>query len=340
MAKKKVFNIGNALSTGLEETITAAHNYSGNLRVDIIPITKIETDPENPRDLSITLDDLRNGISATDSDIVRKTKEKSSLETLAASIKDQGLINPIVVYKNGEKYRLIAGERRSLASIIAGCSDIQAKILDVKPTPLKISVLQWIENIERTDLTLWEKLMNLEKIISVFSKTKGLNPVEITITELSTLIGCSKPHAMNYKSVIFGDNSIKEMIKENKLKNLEKAALLTSIQSAEVRENAIDACVNGANLKKLKMISTLGTKKTQNKIVHTDNERRGRQAKSVNFGATKDIDVAKIIVNSVLKNESLSHLSKYFDDIKLDNFKSITDTFKLLIKKLEELHAK
>src|SRR3990167_1368046 len=119
MAKKKVFSIGNALSQGLEDTIESAQNYSGELRIDIIPIRKIELDPANPRNLALTLDDVQNGISDLDSSKDRKAEELDSLQSIANSIRTQGIINPILVYKHGEKYRLIAGERRTLASILA-----------------------------------------------------------------------------------------------------------------------------------------------------------------------------------------------------------------------------
>ena len=66
-----------------------------------------------------------------------------------------------MVYKLGEKYRLVAGERRTLASII-GQDRYSAKILDSKPTDLKISLLQWIGNVERSDLSLWERLKILK----------------------------------------------------------------------------------------------------------------------------------------------------------------------------------
>ena len=148
MAKKKVFSIGRALSQGLEETIESAQNYSSELRIDVIPLKKIELDPANPRDLALTIEDVQSGINDADKEKMRKLAELNSLQSIASSIKTQGIINPITVYKYGEKYRLIAGERRSLASIIAGKTDIQAKILDDKPDELKISLLQWIENIE------------------------------------------------------------------------------------------------------------------------------------------------------------------------------------------------
>ena len=59
MAKKKSFSIGNALTAGLEETIGSAQGYSGELQIDVIPLRKIGLDPENPRELAITLADNR-----------------------------------------------------------------------------------------------------------------------------------------------------------------------------------------------------------------------------------------------------------------------------------------
>src|SRR5687768_8644898 len=109
MVKKKVFSIGTALSQGLEETIESAQNYSSELRVDVIPIKKIELDPKNPRDLLITIHDVQQGIQEVDAEKDRKVNELESLQSIANSIKAQGIINPILVYKYGEKYRLIAG---------------------------------------------------------------------------------------------------------------------------------------------------------------------------------------------------------------------------------------
>ena len=255
MAKKKVFQISNALTEGLEETVIAAHNYNGELRVEVIPLRKIELDPENPRDLALSFDDLYNSIAKADREYARKLSEKESLQTIANSIKEQGIINPIVVYKFGEKYRLIAGERRTLASIVAGNVDIQAKVLDAKPTELKISLLQWMENVERKDLSLWERLKNLEKILSAYAQQKRITLFDLNPTDLSQLIGCSLPHAMNYKTVLHADESIKDLIRDQKIRNLEKAALLANIQVRETQQVAIEACLSGAPLKKLKAIA-------------------------------------------------------------------------------------
>lgn len=336
MAKKKVFSIGTALSQGLEETIESAQNYSGELRVDVIPIKKIELDPTNPRDLILNMEDVHDGISDTDRNRTRKLSELDSLQSMASSIKAQGIINPITVYKHGEKYRLIAGERRTLASILAGKTDIQAKILDDKPDALKISLLQWIENIERNDLSLWERLKNLEKISEAYAKSKGIQIDQISIAELSGLIGCVKSHAMNYKTILHADDDVKQLIFENKIKNLEKAALISVIKQGSLREQAINACIDGATLKQLKSIA----EQDQKPVIHKSSiEKRGRQTTTVNFGVTKNINVAKLIIESILNNSKLAHLRASFHYIDWNNHRVVSTNFKQLLKTLEKLQT-
>jgi ParB family chromosome partitioning protein len=323
----------------LEETVSAAHNYTGELRVEAISLKKIELDPENPRDLILTFDDLLNGIDKNDKDYNRKVEEKASLTSLANSIIEQGIINPVMVYKFGDKYRLIAGERRSLASVIAGKAEVQAKILDSKPNELKISVLQWMENVERKDLSLWERLRNLEKIVGAFAASNGLELRAVSPSDLARLLGCSLPHAMNYSAALNADKIVKELIRSNKLKNLEKAALIATIRSEGIKQEAIDACLSGATLKKLKSISTQDRAKKPVIAQPLSTETRGRQAASVNLGTTKKMHVARLIIDSVLMHEKANHLKKHFADLNWSDYKSINHAFKQLLKTLEQIEA-
>ena len=339
MAKKKVFQISNALTEGLEETVSAAHNYTGELRVEAISLKKIEMDPENPRDLVLTFDDLLHGIDKNDKDYTRKTEEKASLTSLANSILEQGIINPVMVYKFGDKYRLIAGERRSLASILAGKAEVQAKILDSKPNELKISLLQWMENVERKDLSLWERLRNLEKIVAAFAASNGLELRAVSPTDLSRLLGCSLPHAMNYSATLNADKTVQELIRSNKIRNLEKAALIATIRSEGIKQAAIDACLSGANMKQLKAISTQDRAKKTIVPKHLVADTRGRQASSVNLGTTKKMHVARLIIDSVLMHEKVTHLKKHFAELNWSDYKSINHAFKQLLKTLEQIEA-
>lgn len=334
MAKKKVFSIGRDITQGLEETITAAQSYSGELRIDVIPLEKIEIDPENPRDLNLSFNDVTYGIKDTDPKKAIKLKEIEALESLVNSIKDQGILNPVIVYKYNDKYRLVAGERRTLASILAKKVDIQAKILDEKPTEYKIRLLQWIENIERSDLSLWERLNNLEKIINAYALTKKQSIENITATEIATIIGCSKPHASNLKAVLNANSEVKQLIQNNEIKNLEKAALIVSISSKDLRDQAITECKDGATLKRLKHIS-----ESYKVVIPKKYETRGKPSTSIKLGSTKNLNVAKIILDSILKNASLSHVAHHFKNIDFNDYRSVGETFKDLLKKLEELHG-
>lgn len=336
MAKKKVFAIGTALSQGLEETIESAQNYSSELRIDVIPLRKIELDPENPRDLALTVLDVQNGIDHLDKDRVRKSNELASLESMAHSIKAQGIINPILVYKHGELYRLVAGERRTLASILAGKSDIQAKILDGKPDDLKVSLLQWVENIERSDLTLWERISNLQMIVNAYAKTRNIEQTQITINELGDLIGCVKSHAANYKTVLNADAELTQLIAQNKIKSLEKAAIISDVKESDKRKEVIKACMAGATLKELKYLADQAKIKP---IVTKQVERRGRHSSSINFGATKNINVARIVMESILANKALSHVTSSFNNVDWSDQRSVTETFKHLLKAIEKIHA-
>ena len=335
MAKKKVFSIGRSLSEGLEQTIAAAHNYSSDLRVDIIPLKKIETDPENPRSLSISLADVLTEISQDDPLYSTKLNEIESLQSLAKSIQDQGIINPILVYELNGMYRLIAGERRSLASALAKKTDIQAKIIDGKPNELKIRVLQWIENIERSDLSLMERMDNLDKIVTAFAKQKNVLPKDVKLTEISQLIGCVKSHAMNLKTVLNADDELKSLIACNKIRNLEKAALIANINSTDVRQQAIERCINGATLKELKAL--IDDEKSPSKAINFL-KTNVKDSKLINFGSTANINVARVVLDSILNNSELSTLTNDFIDIDFNNPHVISQTFKVLVKKLEQIH--
>ena len=80
----------------------------------------------------------------------RKTFNRETIQELANSIKEQGIISPIMVRPKGSKYVIIAGERRFLAAQVAGLKSIPALIR--KASKNDITLLSLIENIQREDL--------------------------------------------------------------------------------------------------------------------------------------------------------------------------------------------
>src|SRR4051812_15216650 len=128
MSKRKRFGVSEALTRGLSDTIHVVENNAGIFRNVILPLSRIELDPDNPRKLAISLSDVQNGLDKSDSLHDRKLAELDKLKELATTIESSGVINPVVVYKRGEVYRIVAGERRCLASILAGKSEIDARV--------------------------------------------------------------------------------------------------------------------------------------------------------------------------------------------------------------------
>jgi len=106
----------------------------------------------------------------------RSHLDQEALNELAASIRSQGVVQPIVVRPieattptGGQRYEIIAGERRWRAAQLAGLADIPAIVRDV-PDETAISVAL-IENIQREDLNPLEEARALERLISEFSMT-------------------------------------------------------------------------------------------------------------------------------------------------------------------------
>src|SRR5579863_6711299 len=105
MSKKKRFGISEALTRGLSETIHVVENNAGIFRNVILPLSRVELDPDNPRKLAVTLQDVQQGLDKQDTLYDRKHAEIEKLRELANTIESSGVINPIVVYKRGEVYR-------------------------------------------------------------------------------------------------------------------------------------------------------------------------------------------------------------------------------------------
>ena len=99
----------------------------------------------------------------------RKVFDTTELETLAASIKANGIIQPLVVRRNGDKYELIAGERRYRASQLAQIDMVPVVIRDVSDQ--EVLKLALIENLHRHDLNALEVAQGYEKLIEEFGLT-------------------------------------------------------------------------------------------------------------------------------------------------------------------------
>lgn len=326
MSKVKKFGISSALSQGLSETIQMVENDSGMLRETILPVNRIEVDPQNPRKLTIELSDLPQGPSKADSKFDKKNEEFLKLTELGESIKKSGLLNPIIVYKHSDKYRIVAGERRFLACMIIGKSFIEARVFNDKPSGFQLKLVQWFENTAREDLSLQERVNNIKEVANAYQTE---NPA-ITVNPqlLQEITGLSSQQAWTYFSVINADQELVLDVYAAGIQSLDKAALLLNIPEKRERERAINACKDGLSLKELRLLLK---KKTSKKQIST----KGRKPTRVNLGTVSNQNIVKTIIDSVLSSSKFKKYSYEFKSINWTSMSDVNQGFKKLISILE-----
>ena len=116
----------------------------------------------------------------------RKNFDESSIAELATSIKEYGILQPILVYEENNEFFLIAGERRLRASKVAKLSSIKAIVADIKPEKLREMAL--IENIQREDLNPIDLALSYSALIKDYG---------ITQDELANKVQKSRPQITN-----------------------------------------------------------------------------------------------------------------------------------------------
>lgn len=332
MSKKKRFGISEALTRGLSETINVVENNAGVFRNIILPLSRIELDPENPRKLAIDLSDIREGIRPEDPLYQRKQAELERLKELAHTIKANGIINPVVVYKLGETYRIVAGERRCLASILAGKQEIEARAFNEKPKGFELKLIQWVENTAREDLTLDERLGNVRDIVHEYQNQNG--EVEVTATLLKNITGLSLSQTTYYLAAMNAPEDVQTEIQNGNIRNLDKAALIAGVVSPDVRRQAIDACVNGSSLKEIRNIISHHKMLKKDKALLIPSN-RGRSTAKINLGTTLNTDVIKTIIESVVSRQEFGKYMDIFNQVNWVDLRQTTKAFRKLIELME-----
>lgn len=314
MAKKR-FGIDNTTNQALSQTMQMAKDHDSNFINTEIFISKIEIDPDNPRKHKITIEDLPNGPSNSDKDYEAKNKEYEGLCELSASIKKDGLLHPIVVYKKGDNYKLVAGERRFFATILAKKNQIEARVYKNKPKPFDLKVVQWMENESRKDLSLYNKLMNIDAIVGAFN---GENTKPISAIKLSEILSMSRQAAQFYMGIL-RNKVLMKVIKEGRVSRFRDARELINLTSESDINNAID--------------QSKANSQTENSSASPRKAPTAKTTKAFSLGNTQNPHVVKTIVKSVT---AMKQFKKHADEFSLVNWDSVTES-KRALKKLIKL---
>ncbi len=326
MKPRKKFRVATDITQGISEAIRAVDNNAGEYRSAIVALHHLEVDPENPRQLLITKENIERGLDLSDGNVAEKKRELENLQTLSSTIKMKGVLNPIVIYKHHDKYRIVAGERRYLASLLAKKEDIPVRILDKKPDIAALRTLQWIENNEREGLSLKERLGNLRAILE--SAFPHIPQNEYSVKLVNELTGISKSQSSSYATVLKCPQDVMEAIKKNKIRNLDKAALLSGIEDPETRKNALQACIDGDSLNQLKK----SVRKLREPSTPTTKKGRGRIATHVNLGKIKNTSPIKKLIDIVVAHPEYKDFANQIKSINWDDFGEVSIGFKKLLE--------
>ena len=177
--------VGQAYEVELQNDAALADSSIAE-HVEELPIDRIDPNPYQPR----------------------KHFDEARLEELAASIREHGLLQPVVVVPRGDRYLLVAGERRLRAHKLAKLATIRAIVADVDFDELRMRELALIENIQRENLNAIELATSYQELLDVH---------RITHEGLAQIVHKSRPQITNTLRMLSLSPHTQKMLIEKKI---------------------------------------------------------------------------------------------------------------------------
>ncbi|EOU1701568.1 ParB/RepB/Spo0J family partition protein [Clostridium perfringens] len=172
----------------------------------------------------------------------RKFFDNNKLNELAESVKEHGIIQPLILKKEEKGYSIIAGERRYRAAKIAELTEVPALIMDISDE--KLLQVSLIENIQREDLNPIEEGLAYERLLKEFALTQE---------ELSKTMGKSRTTITNTMRLLKLDDRVKEYVMEGVISEGHGRAILPLENEAqyEIAQKIIDNSLSVRETEKL-----------------------------------------------------------------------------------------
>lgn len=248
------------------------------------------------------------------SDVQPRTQfEENALSQLAASIKEQGVLQPLLVRKSKSgvsKYEIIAGERRWRASKIAGLTQVPVIIKEL--TDEKALEVALVENIQRRDLNVIEEAEGYLQLINQFNYTNN---------DIARVTGKSPSHISNLMRLLALPAFIKEMVGSQDLSMGHARALLPLQEEDLQKKTALQIVKEGLSVRVVeKLVSDILEKKDYKA------EAARRRTRTVKDPAT--IELEKRLIDTIGFKTSIAQ-KEGAGSLKID-FKSQTELKEIL----------
>ncbi len=201
--------LSKGLGKGLDALITSLHIDDSD-KVIQIPLSQLRANPYQPR----------------------KNFNEDSIRELADSIKEHGVIQPIIVRKVLKGFEIIAGERRFRASQVSGIPTIPA--VERNFSDQQVMEIALIENVQREDLNAMEIAFAYQGIIDQFSLTQE---------ELSAKVGKSRSHIANFLRLLQLPESIKQYVSRGTL-SMGHARAIVGVKDDKVKKELAETTIS------------------------------------------------------------------------------------------------
>ena len=237
----------------------------------------------------------------------RKIFDENNLEDLTNSIKERGVIQPIIVRKSNDdnsKYEIIAGERRWLAAQRAGLNEIPVVI--TKADDLKSLEFAIVENVQRHDLNPLEEAQGYKRLIDEFSYDQE---------KVAKFIGKSRSHIANCLRLLTLPNEVIELIEAQKL-TAGHAKILVGLENANFVANKI-------------IEKKFSVRQAENYVkIFKLNKKQKLNLKDANISDLENTLTSKIGLNVLIKNNKKNKGSITFYYKEIDQLNKIIELIK------------
>jgi len=237
----------------------------------------------------------------------RKNFDKQYLEDLTNSIRERGVVQPIIVRKSKDisgKYEIIAGERRWLASQNAGLNEIPSIIIEADD--LKSLEFAIVENVQRHDLNPIEEANGYKKLMDDFGYDQD---------KVSKFIGKSRAHIANCLRLLSLPENVIQLVETNKLSQGHAKILVGLENSFVIAKKIID--------------KKLSVRQTENLVrLFKNPSKRKISSKSANIRDLEDVLKDKLGIRVLINNKKNNRGSISFEYKDLDQLNRLIDIIK------------
>jgi len=237
----------------------------------------------------------------------RKIFDKESLQDLTNSIRERGIIQPIIVRKSKNdisKYEIIAGERRWISAQRAGLHEVPVVISDVDD--LRSLEFAIVENVQREDLNAIEEARGYQRLIEEFSYDQE---------KVAQFIGKSRSHIANFLRLLSLPESVIRLVETQKL-SPGHAKILVGLDNAEFVANKI-------------VEKKLSVRQSENFVkIFKAKKHSHKTPKDINLQALETSIREKIGLNVLIKNKKNNSGSLLLEYKDLDQLNKIIEIIK------------